>query len=86
MDDTVKDRLDEAVDDMLERNREAMQQHGDLGGTADKDEMALDESEDPLESDPELVERAIDRLRQRAVDRALEEDRLSGDVSERVGE
>lgn len=82
MDDALKDRLDDAVDDMLERNREAMRQHGELGGTANKDEMAPDESDDPLESDPEQIELAIDRLRQRAVERALEDEPRSDDEPE----
>lgn len=73
MDDNARDRLDEAVDDLLERNREAMQQHGELGGTTNNDEMAPDESDDPLRADPEEVELAIDHMRRRAVERAGDE-------------
>ena len=86
MDDDSKDRLGDAVDGMLERNREAMQQHGDLGGTANKDAMAPDDNDDPLAADPEDVERAIDQLRRRAVERALDEQRSSDREPEIVGE
>jgi hypothetical protein len=86
MDDDSKDRLGDAVDGMLERNREAMQQHGDLGGTANNDAMAQDQNDDPLDADPEDVERAIDELRRRAAEQALDEQRSSGRSPENVGE
>ena len=87
MDDDRKERLGDAVDDLLERNREAMQQHGELGGTTNKDELAPDESDDPLRADPDDVERSIEHLRDRAVERASEEDgSLEAQPDELVGE
>lgn len=82
MDDNARDRLDDAVDDLLERNREAMRQHGELGGTTNNDELAPDESDqlasdvsdDPLRAEPGVVERALDHMRRRAVERARAED------------
>ena len=72
--------------ELLERNREAMQQHGELGGTTNKDEMAPDETDDPLWADPEEVEDAIERLRDRAVERAREEGSSIDKPREALGE
>lgn len=83
MGDKSRDRLGDAVDELLERNREAMQQHGELGGTTNKDDLAPDDNDDPLRADPDDVERAIDHLRDRAVERAREE---NGSLEARPGE
>lgn len=69
MTDSAKDRLGDAVDEMQERGKEAMQQHGDLGGSE------LDNpAEDVLKSDPKEAEEALDRMREGAVERKREAD------------
>jgi len=69
MTDSAKDRLGDAVDEMQERGKEAMQQHGDLGGSE-----LENPAEDVLKSDPEEAEDAIDRMREGAVERKREAD------------
>ena len=86
MDEKAKERLGDAVDEMQERGKEAMKQHGDLGGTVNLEDPESVESPDPLEADPDEVERAIEQLRDLAVERAREEHETTDQEHEVVGE
>ena len=70
--DEARKRLGDAADELQERGKEAMRQHGDLGGTTSSEEMAPETTQDPLKADPEEAEAALDHMRVRAVERARE--------------
>ncbi len=63
-----------------------MQQHGDLGGTANLDETAKDDPRDVLKSDPDEAEKALEHMRERALDRKREADESLDKKREIVGE
>lgn len=86
MGDNHKDRLGDAVEQLQERGKEAMQQHGELGGTTNNDELSPDKSPDVLRSDPDEAERALEHMRERAVDRKREADAALDKKREIVGE
>ena len=81
-----KDRLGDAVEEMQERGKEAMQQHGELGGTTNNEELSPDKSQDIFKSNPDEAEKALEHMRDRAVDRKREADESMDKKREIVGE
>jgi hypothetical protein len=81
-----KDRLGDAVEEMQERGKEAMQQHGELGGTTNNEELSPDKAQDIFKSDPDEAEKALKHMRDRAIDRKREADDSMDKMPEIVGE
>jgi hypothetical protein len=86
LEDDARDRLGDAVEDMQERGKETMKQHGELGGTTNNEELSPDKTRDVLMSDPEEAEKALEHMRERAVDRKREADQSLDRKREIVGE
>jgi hypothetical protein len=86
MEEDPMDRLGDAVEEMQERGKEAMQQHGELGGTTNNEELSPDRNRDIFKSDPDEAEKALKHMRDRAVDRKREADDSMDKMPEIVGE
>jgi hypothetical protein len=82
MDDESREHLAEAAEELQERGKESMKQHGDLNGTEELGKEPLD----PLASDPDEAERALQRMRDRAIERKREADKGFDKMPEMVGE